>query len=351
MTNQLDNPTEKAAPSSEEMQRIAGYRKNNLWSDLQKHLTYQLQETIEQVTAFNQRNEEDFRDASGDIRVLLDAQKASVTYSLDADYDEIVTKLFTRLDDTIEGAEKTQAKYANLGVKTYIVHDERTGQYINRVSETVDGTDGEHYPKDKWLKSYKYQTPTFELVGLEDNREEKPQIQVVKNAGTTMFIGSEEDLIAYAVSLMQSKVTYIDLTGHNPAEAQAALSEVLKHAGEMADIKNETVVRRCAGEPISLMAMAVEGQPNTYTVDLSIASGDTATLNLTSTLTATGTTHSFTDYIEEAHATVVSPAGYTESAIDATFIGQTGEFILRSRAVGNLGVRVTFKVGNLNHLK
>lgn len=347
----MTNQTEKAAPSSEEMQRIAGYRKNNQWADLQKHLTYQLQETIEQVTAFNERNEEDFRDASGDIRVLLDAQKASVTYSLDADYNEIVEKLFTRLDDTLEGAEKTQAKYAALGVATYIVHDERTGQFINRVSETVDGTDGEHYPKDKWLKSYKFQTPTFELVGLQDDREVKPTIQVVKNAGTTMFIGSEEELIKYAVGLMQSKVTCVDLTGLDPEEANTALGEALKYANAMADIKNETIVRRCAGEPISLLAMAVEGQPNTYTVDISIASGDTATLNLMSILTATGTTHSSTDYIEEANATVVSPADYTESAIDTTFNGQTGEYIVRSRAVANLGVRVTFKVGNLNPLK
>lgn len=202
----MTNQTEKAAPSSEEMQRIAGYRKNNQWADLQKHLTYQLQETIEQVTAFNERNEEDFRDASGDIRVLLDAQKASVTYSLDADYNEIVEKLFTRLDDTIEGAEKTQAKYAALGVATYIVHDERTGQYINRVSETVDGTDGEHYPKDKWLKSYKFQTPTFELVGLQDDRESHAKIQVVKNAGTTLFIGSEEELIKYAAELAVTRL-------------------------------------------------------------------------------------------------------------------------------------------------
>lgn len=186
------------------MQRIAGYRKNNLWGDLKKHLTYQLQEVVEQVNAFNQRNEEDFRDASGDIRVLLDAQKASVTYDVDGDYNEIVEKLFTRLNDNEEDAKRTQQKYADLGVETYIVFDERTGQFINRVKETVDGTDGEHYPKDKWLKSYKFQTPSFELIGLEDNCP-GDKIQVIKNAGTVMFIGSEEELIAYAEQLKATR--------------------------------------------------------------------------------------------------------------------------------------------------
>lgn len=205
LENTMTNAIETAPKTSEEMQRIAGYRKNNDWADLQKHLTYQLQETIEQVTAFNARNEEDFRDATGDIRVLLDAQKASVTYSLDDDYNEIVTKLFTRLDDTKEGAERTQQKYADLGVPTYIVFDERTAQYINRVAETTEGKDGEHYPKDKWLKSYKYQTPVFELVGLTDTRESNAKIQLVKNAGTVMFIGSEAELISYAKSLIEKQ--------------------------------------------------------------------------------------------------------------------------------------------------
>lgn len=197
----MTSQTETAAKTSEEMQRIAGYRKNNLWSDLQKHLTYQLQETAEQVVAFNQRNEEDFRDATGDIRVLLDAQKASVTYSLDEDYEEIVSKLFTRLDDSEEGALKTQQKYADKGVETYIVFDERTAQYINRVKESVEGNDGEFYPKDKWLKSYKFQTPVFEMVGLIEDRPNIDKIQVVKNAGTLLFVGSEEELIEYAHQL------------------------------------------------------------------------------------------------------------------------------------------------------
>lgn len=231
MTNQTEY-LETVAPSSEEMQRIAGYRKNNLWKDLQKHLTYQLQETIEQVTAFNQRHEEDFRDASGDIRVLLDAQKASVTYSLDEDYNEIVTKLFTRLDDTKEGAERTQQKYADLGVATYIVFDERTGQYINRVSETVDGKDGEHYPKDKWLKSYKYQTPVFEMVGLIEDREDAPKISVVKNAGTTMFIGTEEELIAYAACLAQKKTLYVNVDEGEQPEAIKKLAKAVEQSAK-----------------------------------------------------------------------------------------------------------------------
>lgn len=238
MTNQTEY-LETVAPSSEEMQRIAGYRKNNLWKDLQKHLTYQLQETIEQVTAFNQRHEEDFRDASGDIRVLLDAQKASVTYSLDEDYNEIVTKLFTRLDDTKEGAERTQQKYADLGVATYIVFDERTGQYINRVSETVDGKDGEHYPKDKWLKSYKYQTPVFEMVGLIEDREDAPKISVVKNAGTTMFIGSEEELIEHAFGLIEASVANTDFT--DIVKASRTLNLLAHYSNKMANVTKTTL--------------------------------------------------------------------------------------------------------------
>lgn len=238
MTNQTEY-LETVAPSSEEMQRIAGYRKNNLWKDLQKHLTYQLQETIEQVTAFNQRHEEDFRDASGDIRVLLDAQKASVTYSLDEDYNEIVTKLFTRLDDTKEGAERTQQKYADLGVATYIVFDERTGQYINRVLETVDGTDGEHYPKDKWLKSYKYQTPVFEMVGLIEDREDAPKISVVKNAGTTMFIGSEEELIEHAFGLIEASVANTDFT--DLVKTTRTLNLLAHYTNKMANVTKTTL--------------------------------------------------------------------------------------------------------------
>lgn len=176
------------AYGSANLQAVAGYKQTNDWKDLANHLKYQLQETIEQVIAFNERDQLGYRDATADVRVLLDAQQASVTWSLEKDYNEVIGKLYTRFDKTNEDALLTQEKYAKLGVKTYIVHDENTGCYVNRVLEAVDGTDGEHYPAGKWLKSINVQFPSFEeeemLVSDYDVK-----LNSFKNAGTYALIG------------------------------------------------------------------------------------------------------------------------------------------------------------------
>lgn len=53
--------------------------------------------------------------------------------------------------------KKTQAKYKKLGVAVY---GEKTDKgIVVKVSETVVGTDGEEYPKGKFLKSVSYKKP------------------------------------------------------------------------------------------------------------------------------------------------------------------------------------------------
>ncbi|BDH16675.1 MAG: hypothetical protein [Bacteriophage sp.] len=179
------------------VQRIAGYKPNNNWADLGKHLTYQLQETIEQVVAFNERNQEDYRDASSDVRVLLDAQQASVTWDLESDFNEVVSKLYTRFDATEEDALATQAKYAALGVETLIAQDPDTGRYVNKVAKSTRGQDGEYYPEGKFLKSVNFKLPEFALEPMQDTAEDK-KIQVVQNKDTIAFIGTMDELVAYA---------------------------------------------------------------------------------------------------------------------------------------------------------
>lgn len=181
---------------SANLQTIAGYKRDGNWGSLIKFLTFQLQETIEQVVAFNERDQEGFRDATADVRVLLDAQQSVIPWSLESDYNEVVGKLYTRFDPTQELAEQTQAKYKALGVTTYIVHDHTTGMYVNRVSETVDGTDGEHYPKDKWLKSVNVQFPNFDLMEMSDTQPDS-KILAVKNRDTFAVIGTKEEIRAW----------------------------------------------------------------------------------------------------------------------------------------------------------
>jgi hypothetical protein len=136
-----------------------------------------------------EHNQEDFRDATADIRVLLDAQQASVSWSLEDDYNEVVRNLYTRFDKNEEDANATQEKYRKLGVPTYIVHDEKTGLYVNRVAETVSGADGEHYPKDKWLKSINFKLPSFEQKPMQVNLSSTP-ITAVKNGETYAVFGT-----------------------------------------------------------------------------------------------------------------------------------------------------------------
>lgn len=372
-------PTEKVANSSQEMQRIAGYRKNNLWSDLGKHLTYQLQETIEQVVAYNERNEEDFRDASGDIRVLLDAQKASVSYSLDDDYSEIVDKLFTRLDDNETCAKKTQDKYAALGVATYIVFDERTGKYINRVAETATGTDGETYPKDKWLKSYKFQTPTFELIGLIDERENKPKITTVTNSGVTMFLGTEDELLTYAKHIAINRQAAIDIAAgatevemsfrgeaqnvdpefaaklseaildgipEADSEMKTAVGNAIENCCAMAQLKNAVLGKARHGKHLSDVRLADDGK--SFNAFITLTKGQSVNFALLGEVADMGISMDMTDYIESCKMVCVAPPHIDAKQVDFEVNHQFGTITATNNNIHTVNIHVNFTIGNLN---
>lgn len=101
------------------------------------------------------------RDAYADVRVLLDGATQMANFPWEEDYKRVLTSLITRFDPTMEDAVKTQDKYALLDVVTRIHNDSETGMFVNIVEDGTKSVDPTEYPTGKWLKSYKFQEPTF----------------------------------------------------------------------------------------------------------------------------------------------------------------------------------------------
>lgn len=114
----------------------------------------------------------ELRDALADKRVTLNGFATILPFSLSDDYEKVIQWLFTRFDSSLDDAIRTHEKYKAIGVTTYIEKNTIKGltyagsntpkeYHVNKVKETVTGTDGEIYPKGKFLKSINYNKGGF----------------------------------------------------------------------------------------------------------------------------------------------------------------------------------------------
>lgn len=116
------------------------------------------------------------RDGLSDKRVTLNGFSTILPFSLSDDFAHTIENLFTRFDSSLEDAILTQQKYAQIGVATIIEknilidedgeHEDNPVYFVNKVEMDVTGTDGEFYPKGKFLKSVNFRNDNFDEAGV-----------------------------------------------------------------------------------------------------------------------------------------------------------------------------------------
>lgn len=151
-----------------DLNTIAGNLPIPDWTALERQCYLIELEFNEIKEAIAQQNVAKLRDAIADVHVTAGGLGFRLGVDGEADLTHVIDCLYSRFDADEEGQKLTAEKYAKLGVQTYchvanIVRDgiEKT-YYVTKVKETIYGTDGEHYPAHKWLKSVHTVSPTFD---------------------------------------------------------------------------------------------------------------------------------------------------------------------------------------------
>ena len=143
-----------------------------LESELMRQTRVDLGECLELLEAVATGDISELRDALSDKRVTLNGFATILPFSLSKDFDQTCENLYTRFDHNENDAALTQQKYQKIGVTTIIEKntiseyiDSKTQLpkvfYVNKVVEDVTGTDGEFYPKGKFLKSVNFKKDDF----------------------------------------------------------------------------------------------------------------------------------------------------------------------------------------------
>lgn len=126
-----------------------------------------LLESLEFLDAVIKGDASELRDGLADKRITLGGFSNILPISLSDDFENACDNQFTRFDKDYEKALKTQEKYAAIGVVTEI-HRNLVGTgngvltfFANIVVEDATGTNGEFYPKGKFVKSINYTKDQF----------------------------------------------------------------------------------------------------------------------------------------------------------------------------------------------
>ena len=145
---------------------------DQLEAQIMRQTRVDLGECLELLEAVATGDVVELRDALSDKRVTLNGFATILPFSLSKDFDQTCENLYTRFDHNKNDAALTQQKYAKIGVPTVIEKntiadyvDAKTGEervfFVNKVAEDTDGTDGEFYPKGKFLKSVNFKKDDF----------------------------------------------------------------------------------------------------------------------------------------------------------------------------------------------
>ncbi len=145
---------------------------DQLEAQIMRQTRVDLGECLELLEAVATGDVVELRDALSDKRVTLNGFATILPFSLSKDFDQTCENLYTRFDHNENDAALTQQKYAKIGVPTVIEKntiadyvDAKTGEervfFVNKVAEDTEGTDGEFYPKGKFLKSVNFKKDDF----------------------------------------------------------------------------------------------------------------------------------------------------------------------------------------------
>ena len=147
-----------------------------LESQIMRQTRVDLAECLELLEAVSLGTIGLLRDGLSDKRVTLNGFSTILPFSLSDDFVHTMENLFTRFDSSLEDAILTQQKYAQIGVATIIEknvlidedgeHEDNPVYFVNKVEMDVTGTDGEFYPKGKFLKSVNFRNDNFDEAGV-----------------------------------------------------------------------------------------------------------------------------------------------------------------------------------------
>lgn len=104
------------------------------------------------------------RDSLCDIMVFALGAYHLMGLDADADMAEVVRAVRTRLCRDAAHVEETQEFYRKLGVQTYQESSPAGGYAVKSLNDQTD-TNGEYYPKGKFLKAVGYEQPSFRQPG------------------------------------------------------------------------------------------------------------------------------------------------------------------------------------------
>lgn len=145
------------------------------WDIIKAQLDTITQEYEELVKAYNEKNWEQLKDATGDI--LVTAYGMGYRGNLDADklMANISKSNFSKLCYTIEDATATVSYYQSIGCVTHIEETSMDGTLVWAVKSSKNQTyieDGEEktIPNGKFLKSIKWHEPDLDVEYNENNR-------------------------------------------------------------------------------------------------------------------------------------------------------------------------------------
>lgn len=142
---------------------LVGHTSPSPWSALQAQMKVIDGEYKELSDAVEQRDTKELRDGVGDLLYTVFGMAYRAGIPMTQDFEQVVRSNLTKFDVNAVEAEKTQEKYAAIGVTTYCQpvrysSDERPGAvyYVTFVDGDQVGTDGKKYPNHKWLKSTRF---------------------------------------------------------------------------------------------------------------------------------------------------------------------------------------------------
>ena len=145
---------------------IAGNPMNGGWPAIDHQIRLIESEFNELKDGIEARDIHEVRDGIQDMLVTVYGLAWRGGFPADVDAAEVVRSNLSKFDQTIDDARLTSEKYKAIGVETYQLKVTSEGDasiiyYVTRSAADQEGTDGKKYPKDKWLKSHRFQEPVY----------------------------------------------------------------------------------------------------------------------------------------------------------------------------------------------
>lgn len=137
---------------------------NSGWSAIDHQIKLIESEFNELKDGIVARDIHEVRDGIQDMLVTVYGLAWRGGFPADVDAAEVVRSNLSKFDPSKEDAILTKNKYLAIGVETFTkTRTLEDGEICVVTFSAVDqvGTDGKKYPKNKWLKSHRFQEPVY----------------------------------------------------------------------------------------------------------------------------------------------------------------------------------------------